>query len=161
MIRVFPVLLMICILSFGCSEDRALVQVKFYKDTLLTKDMITITIDDGESRWRFGTSCLHSYLGAWSSPELETKNAGTLLVKYQCKDPEGALVSAGQLKLGLRKDWRWGIDIFHREQNPYHMCMGCFGYESFPILNPAYMSSDSDSVFVVWGGNSISNPVEY
>jgi len=161
MIRVFPVLLMISILSFGCSEDRALVQVKFYKDTLLTRDMITITIDDGESRWRFGPSCLRSYLGAWSSPEIETRNEGTLLVKYQCKDPEGALVSGGQLKLGLREDWRWGIDIFHSEQNPYHTCFGCFGYKSFPILNPAYMSSDSDSVFVVWGGNSISNPVEY
>jgi hypothetical protein len=82
-------------------------------------------------------------------------------VQYQFKDSNGALVSGGRIALDLRKDWGWGIDIYHTDRNPYHMCMGCFGYESFPILGSAYLTGDGDSVFVIWGGNSISNPVEY
>ncbi|MFH1006082.1 MAG: hypothetical protein V1800_01105 [Candidatus Latescibacterota bacterium] len=161
MFRAFPALLMVCILGSGCSEDRALARVKLYDDTLLTKEMVVITIDDGQSKWRFGSSSLHSNSGGWSTPEIETRKEGTLLVDYQFKDSEGVVVSTGQVKLGLRRDWRWGIDVFHSDQNPYHMCMGCFGYESFPIMIPAYVTSDSDSVFVIWGGNSISNPVVY
>jgi hypothetical protein len=161
MLRVFPALLLACILGFGCSEDRALVRAKFYEDTMLTKEMITITIDDGRSRWQFGSSGLQSYMGAWSTPELATRNKGTLLVRYQVKDSIGDVVSEGDVALDLRKDWRWGIDMFHRDRNPYRMCMGCLGYRSYPIMDPAYMASDSDSVFVVWGGNSITNPVVY
>ena len=154
-------LFMMCVLSFGCSEKRALAQVRFFNDSLLTKDMIAITVDDGQSLWRFGPSALNLYAGAWAIPELETRNEGTLLVKYRFRDPDGVVVSEGQVTVGLRRDWRWGIDIFHTGRNPYRWCMGCFGYKSFPILNSAYMTSDTDSVFVIWGGNSISNPVEY
>jgi hypothetical protein len=154
-------LLMTCILSLGCSENRALAQVKLYNDTLLTKDMVAITVNDGQSEWRFGPSALHLYVGAWAIPELETRNKGTMIVTYQFRDPDGAVISEGQVMVGLRRDWLWGIDIFHTGRNPYRGCMGCFGYRSFPILDPAYMASDSDSVFVIWGGNSIRNPVEY
>ena len=159
--RVLPALLLMCFLSFGCSENRALARVRLYQDTLLTKEMVRITVDDGRSEWRFGPSSLYPYAGTWAIPELETRNEGTLLVKYQFKDSDGATVSEGQVMIGLRRDWRWGVDIFHRDRNPYRSCFGCFGYKSFPILNPAYMTSDSDSVFVIWGGNSISHPVVY
>jgi hypothetical protein len=170
----FAMLLIVCVVWLGCSEDQSLVRVKFYKDTLLTKEMLSITISDGNSVWRYGPSSsdgssswphgpspLHSYLGAWSTPEIETRNEGTLLVQYQFKDSNGALVSGGRVALDLRKDWGWGIDIYHTDRNPYRLCMGCFGYGSFPILGSAYLTSDSDSVFVIWGGNSISYPAEY
>jgi hypothetical protein len=161
MFRMIPTLLVTFILSFGCSKDQAFVRARFYEDSLITREMVTITISDGRSIWHFGPSSLRSYLGAWSTPEIETRNDGTLLVGYKLKESDGDAVSEGQVALGLRKDWRWGIDIFHRDRNPYNFCFGCFGCESFPILIPAYMASDSDSVFVVWGGNSISNPVIY
>jgi len=163
----FAVLLVVCVVSPGCSEDQSLVRAKFYTDTLLTKEMLSITISDGSSTWRYGPSSLRSYLGAWSTPEIETRNEGTLIVQYQfrdsdgVKDSDGSFVSGGQVALDLRRDWRWGIDIFHRDQNPIHGCFGCFGYKAFPILDPAYVTSNADSVFVLWGGNSISNPVEY
>jgi hypothetical protein len=154
---VFGLLVLCC----GCSEDRALVRVKLYPDSLLTKNMVTITVDDGQAKWRFDSSSLRSYLGAWSTPELETRSYGSLLVKYQFDDPEGEVVSTGELLLGLRGDWRWGVDIFPRDDSHNRTCMGCFGYESFPILDPAYTTSESDSVYIIWGGNSISNPVVY
>jgi len=159
--RVSLVLFMVSVLGFGCSEDRSLARVKLYGDTLLTREMVTITLDDGQSKWRFGSSSLRSYQGAWSTPEVKTRSEGSILVTYQFRDPEGTVVSTGHVVLDLRADWRWGIDIFHRDENPYRMCMGCFGYESFPILDPAYRVSESDSIFVIWGGNSISNPVDY
>lgn len=149
------------ILCCGCSEDEALVRVKLYPDSLLTRDLITITVDDGRANWWFDSSSLVSCLGAWATPEIETKNYGSLLVKYRFSDPEGGVVSTGELLLDLRGDWRWGVDILPRDDSAIHTCMGCFGYKAFPILNPAYKTSEGDSVYIIWGGNSIDNPVVY
>jgi hypothetical protein len=44
--------------------------------------------------------------------------------------------------------------------NPTQYCLGCLGSRSFP-LSVAYRRVAADSVWVTWGGNSISNPVVY
>ncbi len=160
-LKALPALLLACFMGFGCWDHPALVRIYLRNDTLLTKDLIILTVSDGRSRWIFGPSAFHPNPGRWSLPELETQKEGTLRVSWRFKSPEGAVLSDGELSLGLRKDWRWEMEILRDDTNPLRGCFGCFGYKAFPILDPAYMTSDSDSVFVIWGGNSISHPVTY
>jgi hypothetical protein len=66
-------------------------------------------------------------------------------------------MATGTFDVPLREDWRWGVDIFVADSNPMRYCFGCFGSRSFK----AAPSAPGDSLFLVWGGNSISNPVIY
>lgn len=52
------------------------------------------------------------------------------------------------------------MTVFSRTVDPIRQCFGCFGSVAFDLL-PAYRTVDHDSIWVVWGGNSISNPVTY
>jgi hypothetical protein len=44
--------------------------------------------------------------------------------------------------------------------NPTRGCFGCMGVQAFPLAAP-YQRTRSDSVWLVWGGNSIRNPAIY
>ncbi len=156
--------ILVILLFSGCSDDQALVRVNLSKYDLLTRDMLTVAVNDGRSVWLFDASDFDEnpqYGGAWSTPEVETSNSGTVTVEFVLIDPSGQEISHGSASETLRPDWRWGFTISRKDTDPMLDCFGCFGSESFPILNPAYAFSDSDSVFIVWGGNSISNPVDY
>jgi hypothetical protein len=67
--------------------------------------------------------------------------------------------SAG-IELPLKLDWGWGVDIFIQAGDPTHGCFGCMGAESFE-LDPSLGYDRDTMLHIVWGGNSISNPVYY
>jgi hypothetical protein len=52
------------------------------------------------------------------------------------------------------------VDLIHQTTNPDEACFGCVGSQVFPLA-PAYRATGRDSLWVVWGGNSISDPVIY
>ena len=162
------ILIVLLILLLGCitndNDELSLAQVRLVKDTLITKNMISVSISDGRSKWRFHSEDFEhnpNYIMAWCAPEIETRTEGLLVLQFYLRDPNGGIVSNGQIELPLKGDWRWGINIWHEHRNPYFACWGCAGYKSFPILRSECKTSEKDSVFVVWGGNSISNPVWY
>ena len=50
---------------------------------------------------------------------------------------------------------------FHiQEDNPVDVCFGCFGYEEYD-LDPILGFGSNMKLWIVWGGNSISDPVTY
>lgn len=70
------------------------------------------------------------------------------------------IISEGSLQLPLRMDWGWGVSFHIDNKNPAKTCFGCLGYKVFPI-NKKYRESENDSLYVIWGGNSISSPGIY
>jgi hypothetical protein len=44
--------------------------------------------------------------------------------------------------------------------NPTRLCFGCIGARAFPLA-AAYQRTERDSVWLIWGGNYIRNPVIY
>jgi hypothetical protein len=94
------------------------------------------------------------------TPRYRTPGAGTLTVSAVLGDSPGRPLASGSIQLDLRRDWVWGVDFYLTNRNPTEMCFGCMGYQAFPI--PAGTTAEpDDSLFIVWGGNSISHPVVY
>ena len=89
------------------------------------------------------------------SPWLVTDTKGRLEVKVMITDASGATAS-GAFDLELRDDWYWNVILAQTPHDPEIGCMGCFGSSRFTT------SGEQDwSMWAVWGGNSISNPVVY
>lgn len=53
-----------------------------------------------------------------------------------------------------------GASVRSATTDPKFECFGCLGSQAFPLI-AEYQAPDRDSIWVVWGGNSISDPVIY
>jgi hypothetical protein len=166
MIRILVALAMASLLTLGCShEPKSLARVSLDKDTLFVPAMLHVRLDDGHSVWTFGSDQIGEdprYPGQWWTPEVETAHSGTLTMRFSFVTSEQDTVSVGRVSMPIRKDWRWYIGIYGAAGRSYYRnCFGCYGAEPFAILVPTYALTGSDSVWVIWGGNSISHPVIY
>ncbi len=164
--RMIIVLGLAAVFGWGCSDEPAsLARVSLDRDTLFVPAMLHVRLADGHSTWTFGPEDLGldaRYAAQWWTPEVATENSGTLSMAFWFLSPEGDTVSAGEVSMPLRDDWRWHIGIHGAAGRRYFQgCFGCSGAEPFEIRVPAYATTDSDSVWVIWGGNSISHPVIY
>jgi hypothetical protein len=124
--------------------------------------MLRVKADDGQSVWNLTGVDFDPVGGAqYRGPTLQTANHGTLTVSYAFV-PIGsvAIVSAGAIELPLRNDWGYGVDIHPDTADPRLLCFGCAGSKAFSLA-PEFRSFQAESVYVVWGGNSISHPVIY
>ena len=127
----------------------------------LTLDMLTVTVRDGQRVWEWHGSDFRTTSGNATphTPEIATRTSGDAEVRFRLQAGE-EVVSEGAIILPLRQDWRWGVDIHSATTDPKLQCFGCVGSRAF-ALAPAYRSVNRDSIWLVWGGNSISNPVVY
>lgn len=92
---------------------------------------------------------------------LETASGGTLTITYALAvSGTLATASSGSIELPLRQDWIYGVDIRADTTDPRRLCFGCIGSKAFSLA-PEFRSAEAESVYVVWGGNSISHPVIY
>lgn len=90
----------------------------------------------------------------------DTATSGTLRVECAVRSGvDDAIVKQGTT-LPLRSDWRYGLNCAVGPINPSRRCFGCAGFEVTP-LSPAQGFAVGDSLFLVWAGTSISNPVSY
>jgi hypothetical protein len=124
--------------------------------------MLRVRVSDGSLAYGLGPTNFHDRGGVsfYDSPDLVTATHGTLRFTYALTTSSGDTVSEGTLVLPLRSDWRWGIDVIPDSINPIQQCFGCEGSRSF-ALAPGFQGPRVDSIFVLWGGNSIKNPVVY
>jgi hypothetical protein len=147
--------------AFGCEdEDEALVSFSILSEPgRLDSSTVTVRFSDGGgSRTVLGDDFAGDDRRA-DTREYATRTRGTLEVFVEV-DTDAGRVASGTLDLPLQPDWRWSINLFLDEQNPHETCIGCFGYVSFPVLE-SYRTSPAESLWMTWGGNSISNPVVY
>jgi hypothetical protein len=91
---------------------------------------------------------------------VDTPGSGMIGVHVALKDPDGTVLAQTDVGLAIRSDWVWEVSIHLADGDPMETCFGCIGHETVPV--PADLIPDApDSLYVVWGGNWISNPVVY
>lgn len=142
----------------GVGESR--VQFGVHGDVETLRPLLTLTATAGD--WAVVVN--GEEIGTPESPnhsrEYRTPDAGTLRIEAVLKRPGEAALATGTIDLEIRDDWIWGVGIFLTDENPTEMCFGCIGYEAFAIPE-GLTGAPQDSLFMVWGGNSISDPVVY
>lgn len=152
------------LLVAGCSifesEDSSEVQLSVQGNVNVLRRAINVQIEAPGWRKTLTGSDFSSPNAPNYSQSFATPNSGTLQVKFTLKDSIGNQLSDGVISLDLRSDWRWSIDFVLSNQDPFYGCFGCIGHSSFPV-DPVLQKSAKDSLFIIWGGNSIKHPVIY
>lgn len=137
--------------------DEARVFVRYYQVPTLPRNMLTVVLSEAR-----GSRTLRGADIGGQTPEVRefpTGLSGTLRVAFRFAQGIST-ASEGSLDVTLQPDWIYGFDIFVDSLNPTRSCFGCQGSRAFPLA-PEYRRSPRDSVWLVWGGNSIKNPAVY
>lgn len=90
----------------------------------------------------------------------ETATTGELKVTGALVDRDGRELAQGAVDLPLEPDWRYGVWVMIANGDPTAGCLGCAGSRTFP-LDPALGYAPDVTLAIVWGTNSISEPVVY
>ena len=157
------ILALACALVAGCSifeRDEARVGIQAYLPDPFRIEWLKVTVEENGRRHQVEARDYERFGTQYNGPTFETRTSGTLRVSYVLTHPTGGEISSGLVELDLRADWGWGVTIHADTANPERMCFGCIGSRAF-ALAPAFRIPAADSVYVVWGGNSIKNPVIY
>jgi hypothetical protein len=143
------------------SPDEAKVSVEFWETAGLPHTMLRVTVSDPWRQTTFDAGDFRRVDAStqYLSPTIATAKSGTLTVRYELRDAAG-VASAGDVQLPLRSDWVYNVSIRPDTSDRLRLCFGCAGYRAFAI-DARYQSPQADSVYVVWGGNSIKHPVVY
>ena len=161
------VLVGLCSFLVGCSlfgEDDARVRFRISQSEIITSNEFEVTFSDGRSQRRLSTEDFP--VDSTPTRYFDTAASGSLRVAFALNQPDGDRLANGNLQLDLREDWKWSVRFRadSASHDPLRDCMGCFGYRSFPIdttaLEEEYPSSP-DSIYVVWGGNTLDNDRVY
>ena len=163
-----PLLLLVlfCLCLGGCnlfgSDEEATLSLEFsVQSGVHERSAFRMTFDDGKrtrtlERDDFSTGGGERY----DAGPFDTATSGTLRVACSVLDGRGRALATEELSLPLRPDQRYDVDCSAGPHNPYRSCMGCWGFEARPLKRERG-SAPSDSLFVVWSRNSISNPMIY
>jgi hypothetical protein len=141
----------------SCKKEESRISAVARLDPPLTVRMLTLAVRDDREGWTWRGSDFHSSL-EWpmpTTPERDIGTRGNVEVAFRL-EVAGTTLSEGRVTLPLRPDWRWSVQVISATSDPAEACSGCFGSKAFP-LEPAYRGPDRDSVWLLWGGNSISD----
>ena len=131
------------------------------KNKKLNKNDIIIEYKDGQFEYLItgNNFFIDKHFAQQHTVEYETSKENYFYSSIICKRME-ELIAKGSINLPLKNDWCWHIQIYIGSENPYLYCFGCQGYKSFPI-HDKYKSSPIDSMYIIWGGNTITFPRLY
>jgi len=145
----------------GACEPDARLSVSAPLIPPLALEMLTVTVREGHRTWQWHGDDFRSTRDNATphTSEISTSTRGEVEVRFRFQTGN-QILSEGTVTLPLREDWRWGVDIHAATTDPRLQCFGCFGSRAF-ALAADFRPVNRDSIWVVWGGNSISNPVIY
>jgi len=144
----------------GCGEG-ARISAEARLDPPLTVDMLSVTVRDPSHQWTWNPEDFRTTIArpTPTTSEEETRTSGRVEVSFRLEDA-GEVLSQGSVTLPLESDWRWSVSIMAATTDPREECLGCMGSKAFP-LRESYRRAERDSIWLVWGGNSISDPGIY
>jgi hypothetical protein len=148
------------LLSAACGDgNKSQIMLGVQGNTDLLRPALSVTVRGNgfTQSWRGGditTQLAPNYTAA-----IETPRSGKLTVQVDLA-PAGNATPLPQIELDARPDWIWQVEIWLYGHNPMDGCMGCMGVRAFPVPSTLQRTS-RDSLYIVWGGNSISHPVVY
>lgn len=158
--------IIVCLFLISPAQDDQDARVLFrFQDMsrVHTPDMtLSIVFTDGDSENEISgrVNSSSDTASIYPTSRLPTANAGSLMVHFTLLAPTDDTISTGNAAIPLKPDWIWEITYYVAPYNPIYGCWGCFGSSAF-AMDSAYQDTIADSVFLVWGGNSISHPVIY
>ncbi len=150
-------------LAAACADsDEARVLVAATLSPPLDLSMLTVTVRDGLGARTLPGSDFQATpdLATPHAPELATSTTGSLEISVVVRDTAGDSVSAGSVQVPLLGDWRWNFAIAFETADPARVCLGCVGSRAFAVADP-WRTAGHDSLWIVWGGNSIKHPVVF
>lgn len=150
-------LLVLAVLA-ACGEDRARVHYAFFDEPGFSRDLLHLEVSDGDRTWRLDGDDFAGQ-GVGETPEFRTRTSGELETAFWLVEGADTL-TFGTVRVDLRPDWGWRISFYRNAGDPSATCFGCFGSEGYE-LPQALRTAPADSLWIVWGGNSISDPVVY
>jgi hypothetical protein len=153
--------LLLAVLISGCEdteESQFLVGLQGRTDVL--RPLITVTASGPGWEVELEGPEIRSDGSDNYSRVFRTPGRGTLRVVARLQSADGEELALGSAELDLRRDWVWSMDIWLNEGDPTETCMGCMGVLAFQVPNDL-LPEVADSLYLVWGGNSISDPVIY
>lgn len=148
----------------GCGEEddlgfRLSLRTAGYEEVL--NPLLTVTATSGD--WEVtatGAELTAAEDGSGHAWTVDTPRAGMIGIHVVLREPGGTLLAETDVGLAIRSDWEWDVTVQLADRNPTEMCFGCIGHVAVPV--PADLIPDvPDSLYVVWGGNWIHNPVVY
>jgi hypothetical protein len=160
MSRLLRSVALVAVLGCSSDDDRATATAFYRGRAELPPAAVTLTLGVGGAAHVFRGSALPAE-GVWQvrTPAVATPRSGALDVSFVVAGADGAAAS-GTVTLDLRSDWAWGANVVVDPLSPLRGCFGCEGARSFPLA-ARYRRTAADSVWIFWGGNSISHPVVY
>jgi hypothetical protein len=149
------------ILLVAACGDEARINVSAVLGPPLTVEMLEVKVRDGGRliHWNGSDFTPRSGNATPSTEEAESTSGPDLELTYRLESA-GIVISSGSVTLPRKSDWHWGVTIFSATANPEEGCFGCFGAQAFPLAD-AFRTPGQDSIWVVWGGNSIDDPAIY
>ena len=156
-----PLCVVLLLGLLACGDDTR-ISVSTELTPPVSPAMLTVTVSDGSRRITWNGDDFHP------RPDNSTPTTGEaslqatgpdIVVAFRLVD-SGVLLSQGSITLPRRSDWRWGVTIFNKTTDPRQGCFGCMGAAAFDLA-ASHRVADHDSTWIVWGGNSISNPAIY
>lgn len=150
---------MLAILA-GCGSDQAEAsRIRFAAFGLQTEELagLEITVETGpesltiEGSQLVETADYQQLHSRWTDIESEE-----ITVRFAMSDHNGFQLAEGQLTLEVPSDWEWEVQFHLAMLDPADTCFGCAGSQAHRLADDR-----EQQLFVVWGGNSISDPVSY
>lgn len=155
------VLGLVALSAAGCDREAATLELGFRSDVpVVTPDLVTVRVTDGRGTRLLGADDFGNVdANFFRTAPIATATSGTVTVDVALEDA-GRSLAEGRVVLDGRPDWGWGVTIHVTDSDPARACFGCFGSLAFP-LDPSVARTPADSLWLTWGGNSISDPVVY
>lgn len=150
----------VALATLACgNEDGSRVSFTFYEEQGFSADLLVVEFSDGWKGHRLIGADFGGTGGRRDAGAFPTRTAGRLLTSFWMIQGTDTL-SSGELELDLIADWEWNISFFRSDRDPSLMCFGCLGSAAYG-LESALQTMPGDSLWLVWGGNSISDPVVF
>ena len=151
----------IAVTAAGCADaDQAVVSYTFFAEPGFSPEALVLEFYDGRRAWQLTGDDFRDRAGRrWDTREFETGTTGELVTSFWLVQDSDTL-SSGELRIDLRADWSWNISFFREDTDPSATCFGCIGAAAHELA-PVLQSVPADSLWLVWGGNSISDPVVF
>lgn len=158
------VILFLIVSISGCSlinDKTNIAQVKFrLENTSENEEQIPVIID----------FVSHEYFKTITSSDFPDENSsigpfrvstsGKLAITARLINSEQEPVVTNVIKLPLHSDLQYSITVYIGSYNPMETCFGCQGSKAVS-LDSILNFFATDSLYIVWGSNSIENPVQY
>lgn len=165
---ILPILLLPLLISgcslFGSDEEPAEIQFTVQN---FSADELTITTTGTNSGLNITKSDFTGSEGdhfPGSTKNFNIDTDGILTVTFSILN-ENSELTDGEFELELREDWQWSVNFQKgsANYNPLDGCFGCQFYESFGLNQEALGNTEieADSLYIVVGGNFVSEPVLY